>query len=397
MSGGRTSRLGTNRLGIGIFAHSTNPRGGVVHAMQLAEALCEHGEDATLLAPTTPGGDFFRVPRCRSILIPAVCVTGDLEQLVRTRRAEIAAFLRTPTAPRFDILHAQDPISALALSDLAREGRIPGFLRTVHHLDLFSNARLALWQDEAVLRASQLFCVSRLWQAEISRRFGRTSIVIGNGVDTRHFTPDPDPRDILLRQRLLPHGGRMILAVGGVEARKNTLGTLRAFLHVMHGRRHPDLHLVIAGGATLLDHGETHRAFDRIRQASEHADRVVLAGVIDDADMPSLYRNAAMLCFPSLQEGFGLCVLEAMASGIPVIAPHGAPFDEYLQADDAILVDRHNDISIADGMLQALRPDAARRAHGNGPARAKHFDWRKVAAGHAVRYAQFQPENAEHA
>ena len=382
---------------IGIFAHSTNPRGGVVHAMQLAEALCDHGEDATLLAPAPDDAHFFRSTRCRSILIPACRVTGDLEQLVQARRAEIAAFLRTPAAPRFDILHAQDPISALALSDLACEGRIPGFMRTVHHLDLFRNAKLALWQDEAVRRATQLFCVSRLWQAELDRRFGRSSIVIGNGVDTRRFTPDPDPRDSLLRQRLLPHGGRMVLAIGGIEARKNTLGTLRAFLHVMHRGRHPDLHLVIAGGATLLDHSETHRAFDRILRSSDHADRVVLAGVVDDADMPSLYRNAAMLCFPSLQEGFGLCVIEAIASGIPVIAPYGAPFDEYLQADDAILVDPADDVSIADGMLLALQPECIRRARSRGPERARHFDWRQVAANHVVQYNRFQPEAAEHA
>lgn len=378
---------------IGILTHSTNPRGGVVHAMQLAEALCDHGEDATLLAPAPANGRFFRATRCPALRIPAAPAGPDLERLVPARRREIAAFLCAPGTPRFDILHAQDSISALALSDLVDDRRIAGFLRTVHHLDAFASPLLASWQDEAVRRAAQLFCVSRLWQSELGRRFGRASTMVGNGVDTHRFTPEPAARDAALRPRLLPRGGRMLLALGGIEARKNTLGTLRAFLQLVSQDQHPDLHLVIAGGATLLDHTATRRDFEQALQGSIHADRIVLAGIIDDADMPSLYRNAAMLCFPSLQEGFGLCVLEAMASGIPVIVPHGAPFDEYLRPDDAIAVDPLSDASIAAAMSQALRPDAAWHARA-GPARAAEFGWRQVAAGHLAQYHRFQPETA---
>ena len=381
-----------SRLRIGILAHSTNPRGGVVHAMQLAEALCDLGKDATLLAPAPDGARFFRVTRCPAIGIPAAPAVRDVERLVETRRREIANFLVAPGTPWFDVLHAQDSISALALSDLVDVGRLPGFLRTVHHLDNFASPLLASWQDEAVRRASHLFCVSRLWQSELERRFGRASTLVGNGVDTSRFNPVPTARDTLHAQP-----GRTVLALGGIEARKNTLGTLRAFLRLMAQGDHPDLRLVVAGGATLLDHSRTRRAFDEILRSSVHADRVQLAGVVDDAGMPSLYRNAAMLCFPSLQEGFGLCVLEAMACGIPVIVPHGAPFDEYLRDGDAILVDPADDLSIADAMLRALGAEAVRHARRNGPVRAAHFDWQRVAARHLVQYARFQPEMTEHA
>ena len=382
---------------IGILAHSTNPRGGVVHAMQLAEALCDLGEDATLLAPAPDQARFFRATRCPAIGIPAAPAARDVERLVETRRGEIASFLTAPGTPCFDILHAQDSISALALSDLVDAGRLPGFLRTVHHLDDFASPLLAAWQDEAVRRASRLLCVSRLWQSELERRFGRASTLVGNGVDTARFNPEPAARDAL---HVRP--GRTVLALGGIEARKNTLGTLRAFLRLMELGDHPDLRLVVAGGATLLDHSRTRHAFDALLRGSVHADRVHLAGVVDDADMPSLYRNAAMLCFPSLQEGFGLCVLEAMACGIPVIVPHGAPFDEYLRTGDAILVDSTDDGSIADAMLHALGADAVRHARCHGPARAREFDWQRVASRHLAQYDaaqhdRFQPEMSEHA
>ncbi len=372
---------------IGIFAHSTNPRGGVVHAMQLAEALCDAGEDAILLAPSPSARRFFRPARCPTILVPAAEAPDDVEQLVRTRRQEIAAFLRSPAAPHLDIVHAQDSISALALSDLVREGRLAGFVRTVHHLDAFENPRLAAWQDEAVRGASRLCCVSALCRTQLERRFGRSAAWVGNGVDAARFAP---------RDRR-PDGRRTILAIGGIEARKNTLGTLRAFLRLMRRPEAADLHLVIAGGATLLDHAGYRQAFDRELRASGHADRVVIAGVVEDAEMPSLYRAAAMLCFPSLQEGFGLCVIEAMASGIPVVVSRGAPFDEYLESGDAVRVDPADPVSIADGMLRALRPETRLHARTNGPQRARGFGWDRVAARHRVLYEQYLMELCQHA
>ncbi|WP_281702201.1 glycosyltransferase, partial [Acetobacter malorum] len=115
-------------LSIGILTHSTNPRGGVVHGMALAEALCDAGHTATLIAPDTTGNGFFRTPRCGTRCIPAVPET-DLPTLVERRIREIRDVLR---GEHFDVLHAQDPLSANAVADLMEEGRIAGFARTIH-------------------------------------------------------------------------------------------------------------------------------------------------------------------------------------------------------------------------------------------------------------------------
>ncbi|WP_428392917.1 MSMEG_0565 family glycosyltransferase [Lichenicoccus sp.] len=379
---------------IGVFAHSTNPRGGVVHAMHLAEALCDEGVEAMLLAPGANRDRFFRAPRCASVVIPAAPAPDNVGTLVQMRRREIAAFLSMPDAPHFEILHVHDSISALALCDLAEAGLIDGFMRTVHHLDDFASPRLAAWQDEAVRRARHLFCVSQMWQSELVRRFRRPSTLVGNGVDAQHYCPQPGPRDAQLRARWLPQGGRMILAVGGVEARKNTLGILHAFFALVADGAHPDLHLLIAGGASLLDHCAARDAFAEALSGSVYRHRVRLLGVVDDEDMPALYRNAAMLCFPSLQEGFGLCVLEAMASGIPVIVPFGEPFDSYLADGDAIRVDPVSVPAITQAMARALQPGAVGEASSRGPARARRFDWRRVARAHLACYQASASANA---
>ena len=305
--------------------------------------------------------------------LPAVKVGGYYGVLGQTRGL-------------YDLLHAQDPISALALSDLEATGRIRGFVRTVHHLDAFENPVLAQWQDMAVQRARGLFCVSRMWREIVAARYGRRSVVVGNGVRTRQYTPWPDHRDAAMRGRLLPGGEPFVLAIGGVEARKNTLGLLRAFLRIARAQNHPELRLVIAGGASLLDHGAYRREFNAVLDRSGYADRVILAGVIEDADMPALYRSAALLCFPSLQEGYGLCVLEALACGIPVVAPHGAPFDEYLDDADALRVDPRSDAAIASAILRALQPECTGRARRHGPVRAAQFGWDEVAAAHLAGY-----------
>ncbi|MGO6908031.1 glycosyltransferase, partial [Rhizobium ruizarguesonis] len=124
---------------------------------------------------------------------------------------------------------------------------------------------------------------------------------------------------------------------------------LEAFRQVRAIR--PDAQLVIAGGASLLDHGDYQEEFRScLACLGRDAAAVHITGAIADADMPSLYRLADALVFPSLKEGFGLVVLEAMASGIPVVTSSIAPFTEYLGPGDAIWCDPHHPVSIAEGM-----------------------------------------------
>jgi glycosyltransferase-like protein len=372
-------------LRIAMLAHSTNPRGGVVHAMQLSEALVALGHDVTLHAPDARGDGFFRATACETRACLGGPAPADMVAMVERRIADYVAYFSEGETRGFDLYHAHDGISGNALATLKHRGLIPGFVRTVHHIDDFVDSRLARLQARSIREADGWMVVSATWRDRLAQIFGIDATIGGNGVDTDRFRPEADGREDELRIRLGLGPGPLFLCVGGVETRKNTLRVLDAFGQALAVR--PDAELVIAGGASLLDHDDYQRDFARLlADMGSAAASVRLLGVIGDRDMPRLYRFASALVFASVNEGFGLCVLEAMASGVPVVVSAIEPFTGYLQQEDAIWCDPSSVKSIADAMLLALRDEFSGRLRDRGRAVAARFDWRSVAEAHEPLY-----------
>jgi glycosyltransferase-like protein len=376
-------------LDIAMLTHSTNPRGGVVHALEVADALTDLGHRVTVHAPDGTGEGFFRATRCRTVSVPARPVIGGLVELVTTRIEDYVEHFGERGLAGFDIVHAQDGISANALATLRERGAIPGFVRTVHHLDDFREPRLAEWQRRGVDEASRLLCVSPMWRDILLRDHGRRAAIVGNGVDTMRFSPAVSAHDASLAAALGLGGGPIFLAVGGIEQRKNSVRLLEAFVAMC--REAPDAQLVIAGGASLLDHGAYRASFDAALVASGvpigRGQAVIVPGAMADADMPSLYRLADALVFPSVKEGFGLVVLEAMASGTPVVVSRVEPFTGYLASEEVAFVDAHDVDSIAAGMRRAIDPGTARELRSAGLAASRRFAWARCAERHLAAYA----------
>jgi glycosyltransferase-like protein len=378
----------TRRLRIAILAHSTNPRGGVVHALELGDALARLGHDAVVHAPDVSGDGFFRETICGTIRVPASPAGPDTRQMVEIRVADYLRYFSPPGRTDFDVWHAQDGISANALAALKQQGRIRGFARTLHHVDSFADPVLAAMQRTAIIAADELFVVSPLWRDWLARELGRDAAIVGNGVDLGHFATPPDGTDTELRAQLsLPNWGPLFLSVGGVEARKNTVRILEAFM--LARQNWPQARLVIAGGASLLDHSLYQTAFGRVLAASGlPEDAVIVTGPLPQRLMPALYRAATLLLFPSLKEGFGLVVLEAMAAGVPVLTSRIQPFTDYLDEGDVVWCDPRDTSSIAAGIAAGMRP--ARRAllSRRGLARAAANGWAEVATRHLEVYAK---------
>lgn len=337
---------------IALTTHSVNPRGGVVHTLELASALVNEGHDVTIFAPAAVGETLFREPPCR--VVPAT-IEGSQRNTVALVDARLRALKASVKAcdPRsFDVLHAQDSISGNALAELKVEGEIAGFVRTVHHLDHFDNPRLAAWQTRAWRDADRVLCVSDRWTREMRDTHGIEATTVSNGIDLTRYSTQRTHHDETVPQRLGIEGSPIVLAIGGIEARKNTLGLLEAFAElIVH---HPNARLVIAGGASLLDHDATTRAFmDRVATL-DLTHGVTVTGPLDDADIPALLRCADVLAMVSLREGFGLVALEALACGTPVVASNIAPFTEYLNDSLCCWATPTDTASIADALERVI-------------------------------------------
>jgi glycosyltransferase-like protein len=371
-------------LSVGLFTYSTLPRGSVVHAAYLADALHDAGCDATLYALHKDGRGLFRPLRARLELIAAAPAPRSTADLVRLRASEIVAhFARRGLA--HDILHAEDCLTASGLLACRDRGQKLDLVRTVHHVEAFQDPFLAACQERSIREAALCLAVSGAASLDVERAFGVRAGRVTNGVDVERFARPRADRVRAWAERLggsCP--GPLLLAVGGVEERKNTLRTLRAFELVR--ARHPGARLCILGGATVLDHGEYRAAFERELQAMPPDARiaVVETGVVGEDDVPAIFALAQAMVFPSLHEGFGLAALEALAARTPLVAADRAPFTEYLDASSAVLVDPESHVAIARGILEALEGSPARAEAGARV--AAHHSWRRVADAHLTHY-----------
>jgi glycosyltransferase-like protein len=373
---------GARRPSVGLFTYSTLPRGSVVHAAALADALCEAGWDATLYALDKDRRGFFRPLRAHLCLIPAAPAPPTTLELVRLRARELAGFLAT-NRPQHDIHHAEDCLSANGLLTAHARGLAVTVVRTVHHVERFGDRHLAACQERSIREAALCLSVSEAARADVAASFGVEAPVVGNGVDPGRFERIDPARLAAVRARLGP-GGPIVLAVGGVEPRKNTTRIVEAFARLRARLR--DARLWILGGATVLDHGAYRATFERAlaRLDADARRAVVELGVVPDEDIPAIFGLADVLATPSLHEGFGLSALEGLSARLPIVASGRPPFTEFLDASCAVLVEPLSVEAIADGLETALA--AAPRLTRAGRERARAFGWSHVAARHVEHY-----------
>lgn len=384
----------TRPLRIALFTHSVNPRGGVVHTLELARALHDAGHRVTIFAPSVGGAAMFRASPCRIVLARVAGNASDTVSMVRTRIDALKAALLASDPASFDVLHAQDSISGNALAELRHDGAIRGFVRTVHHLDDFAVPRLAEWQRRAYADADAVYCVSDAWTRRMQRDFGVNAVTVTNGVDLTRFTAKRDATDTALLARFGMVGAPVVLAVGGIEERKNTLQLLEAF--ALLRQTHVDAQLVVAGGASLLDHDAYGRRFFERAAALNLAlgagCPIVVTGPLDDEVMPALLRRADVVSMVSLREGFGLVVLEALASGAPVVVSRIAPFIEYLDERVCCWAQPDDAHSIAGALRRSLDARGGIDFAHAVPELLQRFSWTASARRHIALYRrQLQP------
>lgn len=160
-----------------------------------------------------------------------------------------------------------------------------------------------------------------------------------------------------------------VMWTGTVEPRKNLRGLIDAWR-----RMERDLDLVLVGPK-----GWNEDLDSVIGSSSRPGREVKVLGFVERTELDALYAGAALFCWPSLREGFGFPVLEAMAHGTPVVTSRGTSTEE-LAGDAAVLVDPADPSSIAEGLDRVLGDEALARKLGSaGPDRAALYAWSRTA------------------
>ncbi|MBA2567912.1 MAG: glycosyltransferase family 4 protein [Actinobacteria bacterium] len=209
----------------------------------------------------------------------------------------------------------------------------------------------------SVRRADRVLTGSELTKRDLIERYGIAEeriAVTPYGVDSI-YSPE-GPR----------HDGHYALFVGAIQPRKDPLTALEA-LAMING----DLRLIVVGQEKL--------GGERVRETIGRLgleERVELAGHVERDQLAALYRGAALLVAPSRYEGFGLTVLEAMASGTPVVAARAGAIPE-VAGDAAVLVEPGDPVALAGGIERALAD--RERLVAAGLERAARYSWAETA------------------
>jgi glycosyltransferase-like protein len=286
-----------------------------------------------------------------------------------------------------DIVHTQDCIAARAAVAARPSGTV---LRTVHHVDDFTTAALVECQRRAIVEPDRVLVVSQQWKQILQTDYGVSAAVVPNGVDGSRFGPIPVEQRLGLRQSVGAGERFVFLAVGGIEPRKGSVFLLRALSRLCRTSR--GAMVVVVGGHSFQDYAAYREdALGSLPSLGLSLGRdVVLAGTLPDSQLAAWYRSADALAFPSVKEGWGLAVLEAMSASLPVIATDIPVFREYLtDGVNALLVPPADDAALASAMTSMMADGRLRdRLRAGGDEVVARYTWDASAQAHVRIYAE---------
>ncbi|ASO22516.1 glycosyltransferase involved in cell wall biosynthesis [Actinoalloteichus hoggarensis] len=309
-------------------------------------------------------------------------------EAVATRTARLS--WEQTTLPRLvrrldvDLLHSPHYTTPLA-------NRAAGVV-TLHDATFFTDPTLhssvkarffRAWTRAALAKAALCIAPSHATADELTRVVGagRSSLqVVAHGVDTDRFHPPSEPETDEVRRLLDLEDTSYVAFLGALEPRKNVPALIRGFARACEGRRDPPA-LVLAGQPGW--DGQIERALGSV----PHRVRVIRAGYLPFKNLAGFLGGADVVAYPSLGEGFGLPVLEAMACGAAVLTTRRLSLPEV--GGDAVAYCGVGAGDIAAALGELLDDPARRKALGAAAqARSQEFSWAASAVRHRAAYAR---------
>ena len=347
-----------------------------MYTIELARGLGASGAVDLVLLARKGDADRFR----------ALAPDSDVLDVVPRRRAARLAWEQT-SAPRLSRRLGVDVWHGPHYTMPVRVG-VPAVV-TIHdltffdHPELHERAKVHFFRRmirASARRSAACVCVSAYTERRlrtVASPRGET-VVIHHGVDHARFRPDGDAGADAASLRRCGITAPYLAFIGTIEPRKNVPALVDAFARVSATR--PELRLVLAGG----DGWDGDAVRDAIA-ASGVSTRILRAGYLPADLAPPFLRRAEAVAYPSIEEGFGLPALEALASGAPLVTTSGSAMDE-LVGDAAVVVPPGDVAALAAGLERVLEPSTAARLRAAGPPQAASFTWDACVDAHAATY-----------
>jgi glycosyltransferase involved in cell wall biosynthesis len=235
--------------------------------------------------------------------------------------------------------------------------------------------------DLSIKNATRIIAVSQATKKDILKFYPQITenkiSVVHHGFDVQLFSQkisQQESEELLKNYKLKAKS--YILYVGAIQPRKNLEVLIEAFekVKIKSASRRTELKLVIAGAPAW----QYEATLEKIAQSKFKKD-IIVTGTVPFADLAVLYQNAAVFVFPSLYEGFGIPVLEAMASGVPVIVANNSSLPE-VAGEAALYFDTTDAAALAACLERVMLDETLRSALiEKGRQRAAEFSWQKCA------------------
>jgi glycosyltransferase involved in cell wall biosynthesis len=253
----------------------------------------------------------------------------------------------------------------------------------IHDLDFIHHPRFnksshiyyyRRYTPQCIKRARKVVTVSEFSKADILRHYpfaeGKTAVIF-NGVSKR-FAPASFEQRTAVKERYTG-GKEYFLYAGSIHPRKNLMNLLKGFSIFKH-RQRSSIKLIICGRAAWKS-----ASFIESLKTYKYREDVILAGYVEEQELAQLMASAYCFIYPSLLEGFGLPVLESMASGVPVLSSSGSSMQE-ICGEAALYFDPLDPSSIAAQMMLIYKDEQLRsRLAIESVERASEFDWDRAA------------------
>jgi glycosyltransferase involved in cell wall biosynthesis len=257
-----------------------------------------------------------------------------------------------------------------------------------HHPELiFPNSKLKFFwkfkQNMAIRQAALILTVSEYSKREIIEYFNLPEAKVRAISEAARsvfdvIPPNDASRKTLLRYRIEPDE-KFLLYVGGISPHKNLQTLVEAFYKIVSASDSAKIKLILVGDYQDDPFFSAYPSLKKQIDELDLSDKVIFTGFIEDLELAHLYNAATLVVLPSLEEGFGLPAVEAMACGTPVAASNRGSLPEVLGAAGQFFDPLNND-SIAQVIKEIIGNEALKNEMSRtGLIRAKEFRWKKAA------------------